>query len=1065
MNPQGETVIDLTQKLGELITLGINTIYIDQNQLLWLGTNAGIIKIEFRAKKFQTYAKDYDPILAIRGMTQISENKILFSTKRQSYFLDIPTAAIQPLEHIVPGYTVYQATDSTLWLASYGYELDQLKIDGSGQENYLFDGENTKDNSVKTYCVFQDSTARLWLGTNHGLAYFDTISKTIIPWKQYGDYPDFAEAEVFQQISTPDGNWLATSKGLFNWNVPDEFISSYNSTQATPYHIPADAIGFIHADAQLPNILWLGTRNKGLIRLDISTGVFQHWTQENGLRDNTIYAIYEDDFGALWLSSNNGIMRFDKRTGLIKSYLVNDGIAHQEFNTSSHLKLADGRLLFGGINGITLFDPADFQQDTHYLYEPPLVLTLFSRFDRNTHQDINETEIATSSQQLSMRPTDLYIRFDFAILDFANSSEHLYAYQIDGLSKVWQILDEPSLQLYSLPPGNYTIRIKAQSLTSGKPEQYLNFQLRVWGPFYKRLWFIVLVVSIIGLLIGLGFRVRIQQAKQAQQQLELEVKKRTEQILADKHTIEAQAKRLQELDDMKSRFYANISHELRTPLTLILGPVQALLENARTDVSERVRDALNMVKRNSKRLLTQVEEILDLSKLEANRIQLEETPIALTSFVRRTISTFDYEAQQNEIDLQLHTAPDASLHVMLDTNKAEKIINNLLYNALKFTPKKGRIGVDIQVLEEYIEITIEDNGRGISANDLPHIFDRYFQASNEATSTKIGTGIGLAFASELALLMGGELTASSTLGEGSTFSFRFPKKETEGQPLVEVELEASIAQANVAQSLAAKHIDDAPVVAEYRILMVEDNADLQLFTKQLLEEDGYEVACAENGKIALAMLKEQPAHLIVSDVMMPVMDGFSFLQHLKADIKLRQIPVIMLTARAALQDKLHALRIGVDDYLIKPFEPQELLLRVSNLLHNYQEKSAFEIGLTAQGVLPPAASVANNLSWQERFEALTLAHLNDHRMSVPFLAEQLGMSERQLYREVKRFTGLTPNHYIRTVRLQQARRLLEARHLSSVTEVCQAVGFQKTSYLSRIYLEQFGRLPSSYFAR
>ncbi len=536
-------------------------------------------------------------------------------------------------------------------------------------------------------------------------------------------------------------------------------------------------------------------------------------------------------------------------------------------------------------------------------------------------------------------------------------------------------------------------------------------------------------------------------------------------LVHQKRIIEQQAEELQKLDKIKSRFFANVSHELRTPLTLILGPITSILKRA--DINNRDFTLLKLVQNNGNQLLKLVNSILNLSHLESGTLELKEEAVKFYPLLRRIFSQFESSAQIKGVEMIIDYQLNPYLKIRIDVSKFETILNNLLSNALKFTPRGGNIRLTSRDLGNRIGLKVADTGSGIHPNDLPHVFDRFYQTKQPNAPTEGGSGIGLALSKELAQLFHGDLKVKSILGSGSTFYFEFPKKEVLGFVKEETGDADAVAHSDsfAIESLSTSAVvDKVPIEAQASILLVEDNPSLRQYL-QLILNNKFQLSIAENGKVAMEVLAKLPnCQLIISDVMMPVMDGYQLLEKLKSDERWRSIPVVMLTARAALDDKLKALRIGVDDYMLKPFEEEELIVRIENLLSNRQErqKQIAESPKTLQGeATAPVSQV--DLEWLKKVEQAMQAQINNSQFTIDQLAHSLFISERQFSRKIKKLTGLTPNKYIREIKLQKARALLEMRRYNTVSETCLAVGFSKAEYFSQLYKKRFGKLPSSYF--
>jgi signal transduction histidine kinase/DNA-binding response OmpR family regulator len=547
------------------------------------------------------------------------------------------------------------------------------------------------------------------------------------------------------------------------------------------------------------------------------------------------------------------------------------------------------------------------------------------------------------------------------------------------------------------------------------------------------------MVSLLVLAIWLLVRWRTFRLRQRQIALEAIVKERTQQIAL-------QAESLRELDSLKSRFFANISHELRTPLTLIMGPLQRL-EKSILDGSNK--HLVQLARQHSRQLIGLINELLDLSKLEANRMEVNMENANLSHLAMRAVANFESAASQKNIDIHCHVDPAINRLLSLDLKKVEKILNNLLSNAVKFTPAQGEVNLSVVQRHQHLIFAVSDTGRGIAEKDLPKVFDRFYQSKREDAETLGGSGIGLALSKELAELMEGDLWVESKEHQGTTFFFKIPLIDGTEAP---EDLPAQESQ----EIEALEALPVAPSDLQAKILLVEDNVHLRNFLSLILA-DSYHLITATHGKEALQQLQSEKIDLIISDVMMPVMDGFELLEAVKADSRLQQIPVIMLTARAELKDKLKALRIGVDDYLIKPFDEEELKARVANLLQHYVNRNQGEEEQEKTDV--PALGEADR-EWLAEVEDLVLKQIKSSNLNLSMLVDDLAISHRQFNRRLKRLTGLNASGYIREVRLHHARELLLRGTYRTIAEVSYAVGFDTPKYFSRLFFQRFGKRPS-----
>ncbi len=556
-------------------------------------------------------------------------------------------------------------------------------------------------------------------------------------------------------------------------------------------------------------------------------------------------------------------------------------------------------------------------------------------------------------------------------------------------------------------------------------------------------------------------------------------KKARQKLALQNQTISRQAEELQSLERLKSRFFANVSHELRTPLSLLLGPVNKLLKAGHwqgTDLK-----LLQMIQNNGKQLLSLVNEILDLSKLESGRLEINETPVNWLEWLQPSISQFSSFGDSESVKLHFDFQADPALNVRIDVRKCEKILHNFLSNAMKFTPVGGHVSLVATDEGDTLLLRLSDTGPGIHPDDLPYVFDRFYQSKLPDAPAQGGTGIGLSLCRELAELMQGTVWAESQFGKGSTFYFRLPKKVAEAGSVSAKENNYSNSKAEnlglqeIAPALSHAGDKAAGATKAAQILIVEDNLELREFLKITLAN--YQVSVAENGKAAVELLSAQKEagaggtsvpDLIISDLMMPVMDGFQLLEWLKSKDAFRHVPFIMLTARADIQVKLRALRIGVDDYLTKPFVEDELQARVANLLeHHFARMRHYSASSNNGRPLPapekPLISEVN-AQWLKEVEQLFFQKLDDRQFNISWVAAEMYLSERQFRRRLQQLTGLSPNHYLREIRLHKAKELLHRGKYATVKETGAAVGFSDPKYFSQLFQERFGSMPSDLLA-
>ena len=865
---------------------------------------------------------------------------------------------------------------------------------------------------------------------------------------------DFQQLGIYHFLKTGNNQvWLSSEEGLYLFDIENKkVLQRYYSQGEGEYYLPASDIFHMYIDEDENR--WLGTRS-GLVFWNTTTNKKRLFNRNDGLSNEVIYAVYEDDHNRLWLSSDYGIMSFDKETFDIQTYLPKDGLAQEEFNRISHFKAADGTIYFGGLNGVTSFHPNDFIKKGSI--HSKVLLSECTIFDGGKGEEVSRIEKIIETKILNFNPNDRYFKLKFTLPTFEDVHKTLYAWRIDGVFDEWNYQKENSLQFGGLPYGDHTLHVKGQSTIGGWSPHELQIEICVLKPFYLQAWFIILsAIAILG-SIFFFFRNRTQRLIATQKLLEEEVTKATAQI-------QEQAEELKQLDKVKSRFFANVSHELRTPLTLILGPIGSALKSGKLD--ERNAHLMKKASRSGRELLKLVGSILDLSKMDSGKIELYEQPEFLFPLMDRMVLSFESHAQSKGINFLLDYQADRELQIEIDKNKLEVILNNLLSNAVKFTPDKGAIVTTIEDKNRTILIKVADTGRGIHPKDQANVFDRFYQSQLADAPTEGGTGIGLALTQEFVEMMAGKIWLESDFGAGTTFFVELPKKETDVLVMSEKHNDYTYAakpnksEKSTKTKLVNKRENRKNLPT---IIVTEDNYSLRDYIVTILSPY-YNVLAAENGLKTLKYLEEgRDCQLIMSDVMMPEMDGFQLLKELKSNDNYRNIPVIMLTARADIKDKLKALRIGVDDYLLKPFEEEELLARIENLLHNYQERITFQAETQSDEKESDTPSISKeDLEWLEKLENHLDEYISDSSYSIVKLAYDMTLSERQLRRRIKSLTGLTPAKYLKEIRLGKARQLLEDKKYKTVAQTANAVGFQDAGAFSRNFIQIYGKNPSEY---
>jgi len=767
-----------------------------------------------------------------------------------------------------------------------------------------------------------------------------------------------------------------------------------------------------------------------------------------------------DNKDNLWILSELELTRFNPLTYMHKTFSAEDGlieIKNIEFNVLR--KDSTGEIFIGGTSGFTSFYPDSVKDDPT---PPAVVIDKISLFNRPDER-LNYKGFISELKEIILpyNQNDLY--FEYLGLHYAEPLENQYQYILEGFDKKWVNAGTQRTATYTnLSPGKYVFRVKASNRDGVWNEAGTSLTIIINPPIWATAWAYLLYIL---LFISLMYYTWKLQLKRIRVRQEYEMSK-------------FETQKLHEVDEIKSRFFANISHEFRTPLTLILGPVKQTIDRLR---DEKAKEDLKIVHKNASKLLGLVNQLLDISKLESGNMRLLTAPQNIIQFLKAVVLSFTSYAERKKIDLAFNSAEEIIL-VYLDKDKLEKIITNILSNAFKFTPDGGRIGVDVYTEEKYVKISISDTGVGISKEKIPNIFDRFYQVDGSHTREQEGTGIGLALTKELVELHKGKIEVESEEGRGTTFTISIPMGQEHLKPdeicdeetdKSKVPVEGFSLKDEYERDLVSTgHSGDIKRTGEYvsdfelsgkdsvpLLLIVEDNSDVRYYIKDNLKKF-YRILEAADGEEGWQKSIEQIPDLIISDVMMPKMDGFKLCEKLKTDEKTSHIPVILLTAKAAKRDKIEGYETGADDYIMKPFEPDELRARIRNLI---EQRKRLHEHFQKDGILEIDKTRITSVDKKFLMKAFEIINknLSDSSFTVEAFASGLFVSKSLLHKKITSLTGEPPVELIRRVRLKKAAELIEKK-FGNLSEIALEVGFNNPAYFSECFKKQFGIPPSHY---
>lgn len=1006
----------------------VNSLAEDDKGNLWIGTNGeGLIYYNRRNETFSQFKNDP------KKPNTISNNVIV------SLLVD---------------------RSQMLWIGSYFGGLNSY--DGKTFARYRHNPKVTTslgDDNV--WEIFEDSQKRLWIGTlESGVDLFDRERNAFIHYTRDGD--NSVHAAYIPAISEDnDGNvWFGTGYGIDVLNNKSGRFTHYLNTVNYDKSLSDNSVISLLNDSK--GKMWVGTK-EGLNLYDKKSNSFRVFTEKDGLPHNSIISILEDNSNNLWIATLNGlsnlILERDARGEIhsfqFRNYNESDGLQGKQFNEGAFCKTKKGELVFAGTNGINIFIPENITVNE---LKPEIVFSDLQIFNRSIGigEDHNGRIILPKSiahtKEVTLKHTDNVFSIEFTALNFLHPEKNQYKYMLKGFNKEWLTADNLTRKVTytNLNPGNYTLIVKASNNDGVWNEQGISLNITILPPFWKtKAAFFIYIAFMLGAL--LFSRHLILQRERLKYRMDKERQEATQ---------------LHELDVMKIKFFTNVSHEFRTPLSLIITPLEKIIKQT-TDTEQKKQ--FQMIHRNARRLLNLVNQLLDLRRMEVQEVKINPAEGDIISFIKDTAGSFSDLSEKNSIDFVIRSGVGA-VDTIFDKDKLEKIIFNLLSNAFKFTPEHGKVAVDLNLVEKenakWIEIKVTDTGIGIPAEKHEKIFERFFQHDLPKSMVNQGSGIGLSITSEFVKAHNGIITVESEPNKGSCFTVLIPvkefsAKEEKGETKAFPQTTSAENEVLNASTLVAE--DD---VAEVKttlptLLLIEDNEDFRFYLKDNLK-DYYNILEARNGKEGFERAQHHLPDLIVSDVMMPEMDGIEFCRKIKNEKTLSHIPVILLTARTAEEQRLEGFEVGADDYITKPFNFEILQSRIKNLIN---QRALFHKDFRKQIAIKASDIKITSLDEKLIQNAIKLVedNISDADFSVENLSHELGMSRVHLYKKLLSLTGKAPLEFIRTIRIQRAAQLLEKSQLT-VAEVAYKVGFNNPKYFTKYFKEEFNVLPSAYAA-
>jgi ligand-binding sensor domain-containing protein/signal transduction histidine kinase/DNA-binding response OmpR family regulator len=947
--------------------------------------------------------------------------------------------------------SMLQDSDGNLWIGTHDGGLNFLDF-SNPKEKFITFWNNPKDSlslsNDRVIALFEDIKGKIWIGTSGGgINVIDKSTKKILRLKEASDIiSDFVF--VFSQAKDKNELYAGGRKGLAKINIETKKVERV-TFELHDDLITNNAVISLYED-ELEN-LWVGTDGDGLYKYNLENKGKIKFGTTDGLPSEVVYGILPDDKGNLWLSSNNGLTKFNMKTNQVKNFDVSDGIQGREFNYGAYLKSRNGELMFGGANGLTYFKSNEIIENS---FVPPVLITGVK---------INNKPISGwSNKGITLEYNQNMFSIDYIALSYSKSNKNQYAYFLDGFDEGWNFVEDKKAATYTnIDPGTYTLKVKGSNSDGLWNERGAQLKIRILQPPWKTWWAYIFYFLLLGILFWIARKYYFIRVRE-----KIELRK------------EREAKeKIEEVNALKLELFTNISHDFRTPLTLIIGPLKRMLYDNVGNAF--VRKQHEIMHRNANLLLQLINQFLDFRKTETGNLKLRISNNNIVAFLEEIKLSFTELAKANKINFYLKT-PSSKIMLWFDRVKLKEVIYNLLSNAFKYTESGKDIYIQLSLvnrsiidteLRSTIRIDIIDEGSGIDIEGLDAIFNRFYQMGNNYKNL-LGSGIGLALSKRLVELHNGEIEVESNKGKGTCFSVYIPiglehfegdniqisKLNTENQHILSDSKFPVTINSNLYQEVNTNgnELD----ITKPTILIVEDNIDVRTYLMDIFYKQ-YNVLQAANGKEGLSLAKIKKIDLIISDIMMPVMDGIEFCEKIKSNIVTSHIPIILLTAKTSPNSQLSGYKTGADVYITKPFDPQILELRVENLLlsrNNLIEKFRKELILEPKSLAP----TSEDEKFLKKAFQIVEENLYNESFTIPEFLDYFPMSRSVLYRKIKSTTGKSISEFIRTIKLKKVSQLIEQRTDLNIADIAYQLGFNDLKHFRKSFKELFGVLPSKY---
>lgn len=1080
--PQQDIIVDSEINAGpfDFSKSKVHSLIEDKDHNLWLGIfQKGLILVPGISNKF-----DYYGYKSIHNNTIGSSCVMAIHTDEQAtiwigtdndglYAINDQGKQLRHYTHqagnpqSVPGtiLCLYEDSNQELWLGSYFDGLARInKQTGTCQDVTSLLQGNLNAGKPKVSCIIEDKNKNLWVGT-----YGSGLYKINLPTQHVTYYESTRNENDDWSINRLPNDWISylledkegmiwigTYKGLAVLNPQtDNFINYKKQNNLLPGYVVYSLLESSNGE------IWAGT-SEGLVCLNKDRLTPVLFTTADGLPSDIICGLAEDEKKNIWISTHQGISKLNPPEKKFINYYAGDGLQGNEFTRTAVFKDKRGKIFFGGTNGVTAFYPQDI---TEIKKEMNVLITGFhvanrpvKKGDKSGNNVITDTAVM-DTEQFTLAYNENTFSIDFSVLEFSNPDRISYQYKIKELGDEW-ISTQPGtnrVTYSSLKPGKYTFSVQARDHNNFSNIRTVT--IAITPPWYQT-WWAKVIWGCLGALLIYALTMYI-----------LSRIRHRQEVMRQKH--------MEQINEAKLQFFINISHEIRTPMTLIISPLEKLL----AEHSEK-QPVYLMIYRNAQRILRLINQLMDIRKLDKGQMHLKFRETDIVGFINDLMQTFNYQAQKKNITFTFEKELEGadSLKVWIDLNNFDKVLMNVLSNAFKYTHEGGNIEVSLKTghndayrsaLKDYFEIDITDNGIGIDKNKIEQIFERFYQIDNDMTQSNFGTGIGLHLSRSLVELHHGIIKAENREdGQGTRFIIRLPlgsnhlkaeelenPEETGSEPTISQLPKDSIYETE--EENKTNEYRKHKAKTRYRVLIVEDDEEIRRYIRSELDSDFRIYECT-NGREGLeTILKEKP-DLVISDVMMPEMDGITLCRKIKQNININHIPIILLTAKSKAEDQIEGLEIGADAYIVKPFNTELLRTTISNLIANRERLRGKLVGeQQVEEKITKIEMKSNDEILMSKVMKTINDHLADPTLNVEMLAANVGMSRVHMHRKLKELTNQSARDFIRSIRLKQAANLLREKNLS-VSEVAYATGFSNLSHFSNTFRDFYGISPSEY---